>query len=110
MNEQIVVEMMRVLNDVNDKLDAGATALENHMRIEEGDMRGLHDRIAALHTAFPNGDLQGHQMYHASLIERNTWITKICKESVEKMAQYGLIGFVIWLGYQAWTGFLAGPK
>ena len=110
MNEAVIVEMMRVLNEVNEKLDAGKLALEEHMRVEEHDLQSLHDKIGALHMAFPNGDLVGHQLYHASLIDRNKWVTRMAKDAVEKLAQYGLIGFVIWLGYQAWTGFLAGPK
>ena len=109
MNEAVVVEMMRVLNEVNEKLDAGKLALEEHMRVEEHDLQLLHDKIGALHMAFPNGDLAGHVAYHMDIIQIMADRKEFWKKMRYEVSKYGLIGLVGWLVVLLWNGVLHGP-
>lgn len=97
------------LDETNAKLDATDVKLDEHMANEERDLRTLHTKVESLSEAFPNHDIPGHRMYHSSVIERNNWVTQLCKDAVKELAKWGLLGFVAWLGYQAWAGFLHGP-
>jgi len=110
MEAKVEVEILKLIREVSKKQDALTTTLSEHVNKEEGDWTAMKGTLSQLCGAFPDQDLVGHRNYHESLIERNKWITQICKRSVEELAKYGLLGFIVWLGYQAWTGFLAGPK
>ena len=123
MNEAVVAEILRMvqnidlkmdrtnekLDNTNAKLDASEERLSKHMEDEEDVLVEVKAQVASLHGAFPEEDIQGHHSYHQSLIERNKWITSLCKDSVKEIAKYGLLGFLGWLLYHLWIDMLAGP-
>lgn len=110
MEAKVEVEILRMIRQVDKKQDQLTKILDDHMIKEEGDWNFMKETLDGLIKAFPNEDMEGHHNYHNSLIERNKWITQMCKDIVKEITKYGLIGFLAWLGYQAWLGFLAGPK
>lgn len=110
MNDQVVSEILRMVQVIDEKLDGAASSLAAHMREEELVIASMQGKLSAIESAFPNDDFHGHKEYHASLIERNRWIVQLCKDVAREIAKYGLIGFLLWLGYHAWIDFLAGPK
>jgi hypothetical protein len=59
--------------------------------------------------AFPNGDMQGHRLYHESIIARNREVATFFKKLTFELAKWGLIGVLTFLIYAAWTKFLQGP-
>lgn len=109
MEAKVEVEILKLIREVSTKQDKISKALTDHVNKEEGDWNDMKTSLESLVNAFPNKDTIGHHDYHATLIERNLWITSICKDVTKEIAKYGLLGFLAWLGYQAWTGFLAGP-
>lgn len=59
--------------------------------------------------AFPNKDIEGHRLYHESIISRNRDIGEFFKKLTFELAKWGLIGLISFLIYAAWTKFLQGP-
>ena len=117
MNDAIVAEVLKMLRGIDEKQDVLSAkqtdlfkTISDHVNTEEGDWRTMNDKLTQLTEAIPEGDMKGHHDYHTSVIDRNRWITQLCKKLFEELAKYGLLGFLGWLGYQAWIGFLAGPK
>ena len=87
---------------LNKKVSGLTTKLEAHITEEES-MIGRHSaEIIAMQSAFPNGDIHGHQMYHASIIKRNEFLADMFKEAAKHIAKYGLLAFLCWL---LWHGF-----
>lgn len=109
MDAKVEVEILRMIRQVDKKQDQLTIDLRNHVNKEEGDWNDMKASLDSLICAFPNQDMEGHHDYHSTLIERNKWITQMCKDVVKEITKYGLLGFLAWLGYQAWIGFLAGP-
>lgn len=105
-NDSVVLVLVQAIHDDVKRIDAQLTA---HISEEEDLLRDHTENLKKLHTAFPQDDVEGHRLYHASIIERNQWVAGLCKDITKEIAKYGLIGFLVWLGYQAWLGFLAGP-
>ncbi len=91
---------------VLEAIRALAATLEKHMQDEEHEIRALRTEVLA---GFPDSDPDGHRKAH------QVWIAETEKKAAfwEKMrfelARWGLLGFIGWLAYQAWVGFLHGP-
>lgn len=101
--------MLTLLQNIHDDVKRMDERLESHIDEEEELMERHTAEIVALQAAFPRGDMAGHQLYHASIIQRNDWISQVCKDITKEIAKYGLIGALGWLAYHAWVDFLAGP-
>lgn len=74
---------------------------ENMIRTHDEKIETMEREVIALHAAFPNADMAGHQLYHASVIKRNEFLAEVLKETAKHIAKYGLIGFVIWIAGHA---------
>lgn len=71
--------------------------LEEHIAEEESMIERHTAEIIAMQNAFPNGDIHGHQMYHASIIKRNEFLAEMFQEAAKHIAKYGLMAFLVWL-------------
>jgi hypothetical protein len=88
---------------------------------EGDDLRGLieahmaqsQERHAVLMSrfddAFPHGDVHGHREAHEAMIAREKADTEFWTKLKYELTSKGLLIFLAWLGWQAWTGFLNGP-
>lgn len=96
-----MLDLLQSIYDEQVKSKDALTALEkrlvDHINDEESMMERHTAEIVALQASFPNGDLHGHQMYHASIIARNEWITEVFKDAAKHIAKYGLVAFLVWL-------------
>ena len=98
-----------MVQGIDIKFDNLNLRFERHIIDEEIALGVIGKELTGITAAFPEGDFIGHKAYHASVIERNTWIASVCKDVSKEIAKYGLLGFLAWLGYHAWISFLAGP-
>lgn len=69
----------------------------------------LAEKVDELLDAFPTRDVEGHRLYHESVIERNKELADFFKKLAFELAKWGLIGVLTFLIYAAWTKFLQGP-
>ncbi len=67
------------------------------------------EALCRILDAFPNRDIEGHRLYHESIISRNRDIGEFFKKLTFELAKWGLIGLISFLIYAAWTKFLQGP-
>lgn len=82
---------------LNGSINALNLKLQAHIAEEEGMLERQAAEIVAMQNAFPNGDLHGHQMYHASIIKRNEFLGEMFQEAAKHIAKYGLMAFLVWL-------------
>lgn len=80
--------------------------LQDHIREEEQLLEKHTAEIVALQSGFPNGDVHGHQLYHASVIKRNEFLADMFKEAAKHIAKYGLLAFIIWLLWHGATDII----
>ncbi len=104
MSNQLPDAVYNLLQSIYDEQVASKDALValekrllDHINEEEGMLERHTAEIVALQSSFPNGDMHGHQMYHASIIKRNEWITEVFKDAAKHIAKYGLLAFLAWL-------------
>jgi len=60
--------------------------------------------------SFPDGDPEGHRKVHENWIKEAEAKAKFWESMKTELGKWGLIGFVGWVLYYVWLGFLQGPK
>jgi len=55
--------------------------------------------------AFPHGDAHGHREAHEAMIAREKADTEFWIKLKYELTSKGLIVFLAWVGWQAWTAF-----
>ena len=85
-----------------DKLrdEIGLRHVENTSSLEviEKDIKVLTDRVDDLTRGFPNGDPDGHRIYHEASIKRIEARTRFYEALLAELAKQGLWSLIIFVG------------
>lgn len=105
----VVVEILKMVRSIDQKLDATTNTLQAHMVKEEKDWEGFHASIAQIQEGFPNKDMHGHAAYHTDIISIMAERKAFWKKMRETISIWGLVGVIGWLSVVVWNAFLQGP-
>ena len=89
MDESVAVQILSMMQAMQQEL-------KDHMADEQAVLEGIHSSLLNFRSAIPGEDYMGHALYHSSIIERNKWITQLCKDILRDVAKYGLVGALVW--------------
>lgn len=85
-----------------DKLrdEIGLRHVENTSSLEviEGNIKVLTDRVDDLTKGFPNGDPDGHRLYHEAAIKRIEARTRFYEALRAELAKQGLWSLIVFMG------------
>lgn len=109
MNEAIVAEVLKILDRIEKKQDDFTVTLNEHIAQEDTDRGDILARLANLITAFPDGDMKGHSVYHGEVMQSLKDRTVFWKNMRESAVKYGVFGALGWLLLVAWQALLNGP-
>lgn len=95
-------EGARAIADALDRLrdEIGQRHTENTSSLEviEKDIKVLTDRVDDLTRGFPNGDPDGHRLYHEASIKRIEARTRFYEALRAELAKQGVWSLIVFLG------------
>lgn len=109
MNEDLAVEILKMVRGIDKKLDDSIIRLNAHVNKEEGDWDEMKASLDSLALAFPNGDTSGHASYHTNIMQIMEDRKAFWKKMRENTATWGILGLLGWMAIALWHAFLQGP-
>lgn len=98
-----IKELSQNIHALSDDLKKLDQKFDKHVTTQSNDLK------TAMDNAFPEGDASGHRRHHEALIKAAEERAKFWGTMRTEIAKWGLIGFLGWVLYAAWTTFLQGP-
>ena len=99
-------EGFRAVADALDRLrdEIGLRHVENTSSLEviEKDIKVLTDRVDDLARGFPNGDPDGHRLYHEASIKRIEARARFYEDLRAELAKKGLWALIALVGTAVW--------
>lgn len=78
---------------------------ETQTKIQAEVERRFNMLESTIRSAVPDGDLEGHRMYHTMMMRRWNWMSNIKTTVVMKIFEVAAIAAVLWIAGSVWGGF-----
>lgn len=90
--------LVRAIDNLRDDIGLRHTENTSSLEVIEKDIKVLTDRVDDLARGFPNGDPDGHRIYHEASIKRIEARTRFYEALRAELAKQGVWSLIVFLG------------